>query len=204
MNINQIATIDELESIYAKPLPTSVAKELSSLNELYKKLIAASPFVSVASIGPDGMDCSPRGDGAGFVHVLDDKTLAIPDRRGNNRLDTLRNIVEDPRVALLFMIPGYNETLRVNGQAYITNDQDLLNRFEVDGKKPATVIVAHIEKVYFQCARAIKRSNLWDASNHVDASNLPSAGSLIQSAIKDFDAEAYDAELSVRQKNTLY
>jgi len=202
--MNRISTLTELEALYAKPSDASIAKEITTLNDEYKRLIASSSFLTIASISPEGMDCSPRGDSAGFVQVLDDQTLAIPDRRGNNRLDTLRNIVTDPRVALLLLIPGYNETLRVNGQAYISDEEALIERFDVGGKKPATVIVVEIEKIYFQCARALKRSHLWDKAYHVDASSLPSAGTLIRSADKGFDAQAYDGQLVERQKNTLY
>ena len=168
----RVNTLAELETLYAKPLESSVNKELSALNEYYKAIIEASPFVSIASCGPEGMDCSPRGDGAGFVHVIDDQTLAIPDRRGNNRLDTLRNIVVDPRVALLFLVPGYNETLRVNGSAYLTSDETLLEQFEVKGNRPTTAIIIEIERVYFQCARALKRSKLWDSSSSVSYTHL--------------------------------
>ena len=199
-----VNTIAELEALYPKPLGSSLAKELPRLNEHYRRLIEASPYVTVASVGPDGMDCSPRGDTPGFVCILDDHTLVIPDRRGNNRLDTLRNIVLDPRVALLFMIPGVNETLRVNGQAHLSIDPGLLNRFEVNGNCPVTVMVISIERVYFQCARALKRSQLLDPSCHADPDSLPSAGRLIRSAIADFDADTYDAELQERQAKTLY
>lgn len=204
MKSKRVCSISELDELYAKPLESSIAKELSVLNEHYRRLIEASPFLSIASIGPDGMDCSPRGDKQGFVSILNDQTLAIPDRRGNNRLDTLRNIVVDPRVAVLFMIPGCNETLRVNGQAYLSLDDEILSQFEVDGKLPTTAIVVKIERVYFQCARALKRSHLWDSSHHVDRASLPSAGTLIRSAIADFDANLYDSQLESRQAKTLY
>ena len=150
------------------------------------------------------MDCSPRGDGAGFVSVLDDRTLAIPDRRGNNRLDTLKNIVADSRVALLFLIPGCNETLRVNGKAYLSIDKEILERFEVKGKLPVTAIIVQIEQVYFQCARALKRSRLWDSSLHVDRESLPSVGTLIRSADHVFDAISYDSQMEEQQGKTLY
>lgn len=204
MKSMRVNSLSQLEALYSTPKEISLAKELPALNEHYKTIIKASPFVVISSIGPDGMDCSPRGDGAGFVKVLDDQTLVIPDRRGNNRLDTLKNIVNDPRVALLFLIPGYDETLRVNGQAYLTIDDKLLEQLVVNGKKPTTAIVVNIEQVYFQCARALKRSGLWNKSAHVDPVSLPSAGTLIRSAIKDFDSEAYDAQLPERQEKTLY
>lgn len=204
MTSNRIQSLDELDALYAKPMEASLAKELPELNEHYRKLIAASPFFSIASVGPGGLDCSPRGDDPGFVHVLDDKTLVIPDRRGNNRLDTLKNIVSDPRVGLLFLIPGLLETLRINGQAFISQDPTLIKQFEVDGSLPLSLIVVEIDAVYFQCARSLKRSKLWDSSSHVDPANLPSAGTLLRSAISGFYAEKYDAELPERQAKTLY
>ncbi len=204
MSKDRIESLEALLALYPEPLATSVSKELSTLNELYCKMIKAAPFFTIASIGPDGMDCSPRGDTPGFVEILNDKTIIIPDRRGNNRLDTLRNIVVDPRVALLFLIPGKGETLRLNGSAYLSKDKALLNRFKVNGNVPISAIVVEIERVYFQCARALKRSGLWDASKHVDPSGLPSAGEMIKSAIKDFDDEAYDEGLQDRQLRTLY
>ncbi len=204
MNNGRVSTIEQLETLYSQPAPASVAKELPCLNEHYRRFILASPYVSVASIGPTGLDCSPRGDSPGFVHVLDDSTLVIPDRRGNNRLDTLRNIIFAPHVALLFMIPGLNETIRINGQAYVTTDPDLLQRFVVGEKRPVTAIVVDIEQVYFQCARALKRSKLWDSSKHVDPETLPSAGTLIKSAVPEFEADAYDSVLKERQEKTLW
>jgi PPOX class probable FMN-dependent enzyme len=204
MTSKRINTLAELEALYSKPLETSIKKELFELNDYYRTIIAASPFFAIASSGPEGMDCSPRGDSAGFVKVMDDRTLVIPDRPGNNRLDTLKNIVVDPRVALLFLIPGYNETLRVNGRAFLSFEEALLKQFEVNDKTPKTVIVIEIERVYFQCARALKRSRLWDHSSYADVASLPSAGTLIRSAIEDFDANAYDAALPERQARTLY
>ncbi|MEL6946932.1 MAG: MSMEG_1061 family FMN-dependent PPOX-type flavoprotein, partial [Pseudomonadota bacterium] len=162
------------------------------------------PIGAIATKGAEGMDCSPRGDGPGFVTILDDQTLAIPDRRGNNRLDTLRNIVEDPRVALLFLIPGWNECLRVNGRAIVTANEDLRARFERNGVLPATVVVITIETMYFQCARALKRAELWSAESHVKKGELPSTGTLIQSAVTEFDGKAYDEGLEERQMKTLY
>lgn len=201
---HRVESIEDLERLYPAPLASSVAKELPALNASYRRLVEASPFLTIASVGPDGLDCSPRGDAPGFVAVLDERTLAIPDRRGNNRLDTLRNIVADPRVALWFAIPGLNETLRVNGRAHLSTEPALLRRFDVDGRRPTTAIVVTVERVYFQCARALKRSRLWDPARHVDPSTLPSAGTLIRSAIADFDAERYDAELQARQAATLW
>jgi len=201
---HRVETLAELEALYAAPVATSLAKETSRINELYKRLIEASPFLTIASVGPGGLDCSPRGDGPGFVKIIDDETLAIPDRRGNNRLDTLKNIVQDPRLGLLFMIPGLNETLRINGSAQLSTDPDLLATFSVNNVAPVTVIIIKIDTIYFQCARALKRSKLWEADAQVDPASLPKAGELIQSVIADFDGQAYDSALQGRQATTLY
>lgn len=201
---HRIDTIGKLEKLYDKPLATTVGKESPRINDLYRRLIQAAPFCAVASIGREGTDCSPRGDGPGFVRILDERTLAMPDRRSNNRLDTLRNIVRDGRVGLLFMIPGLNETLRVNGTAHLSTDPELLASFDIGGKRPATVIVVAVEAVYFQCARALKRSRLWASDAQVDPKSLPSAGELIRSVIGDFDSDSYDAALQDRQARTLY
>lgn len=199
-----IQTMDQLKALYPDPLENSIRKETPVINDEYRSLIEASPFVAIASIGAGGMDCSPRGDQPGFVRVLNETTVVIPDRRGNNRLDTLKNIVENPRVALLFLIPGLNETLRINGTARLTTDPNLLESMKVNERLPACAIVIHIETMYFQCARALKRSQLWNASNHVNKSDLPSAGSLLKSVIEAFDSNAYDEVLEERQAQTLY
>jgi len=201
---HRIHTTADLERLYAAPLATSLGKETPVINPAYRRLIEAAPFCMIASIGPEGMDCSPRGDGPGFVRILDERTLAIPDRRGNNRLDTLRNIVRDERVALLFLIPGLNETLRINGRAHLTTEPGLLADFAVNGKPPVSAIVVEIDTMYFQCARALKRSKLWDPAVQVEPRSLPSAGELARSAMPDFDAESYDAALPERQAKTLY
>jgi PPOX class probable FMN-dependent enzyme len=149
-----ITTIEQLQSLYGEKLGTSVVKEIDYINDGYRKLIEAAPFVTVATSGPEGLDCSPKGDAPGFVHILDDKTLAIPDRPGNNRIDGFRNIVRDPRIALLFLIPGVGETLRVNGRASISIDPDLMQSFAVNGKLPRCVLVVHIESIFFHCSSA--------------------------------------------------
>lgn len=201
----EITSLEALEKLYPnKAVSTSFDKELSSINAEYRKLIEASPFFALATIGSQGMDCSPRGDAAGFVHILDNKQLAIPDRRGNNRLDSLRNIIEDPRIALLFLIPGWNECLRINGKAHINCDPKLLRQFAVNEILPASVIIVEIETIYFQCARAIKRSKLWDEASKIKPNSLPTAGQLTKSAVTTFDDQAYDAELEDRQNKTLY
>lgn len=202
-----VKSIAELEALYpgiAKIAPAAILKETPLINAEYRQLIEAAPFFAIASIGPEGMDCSPRGDGPGFVHILDERTIAFPDRRGNNRLDTLRNIVFDPRVALMFLIPGWNECLRINGTAQVTADADLLARFAMDGKLPASAVIVTIETMYFQCARALIRARLWDPDARDDPKELPSAGRLVKSTMRDFDAEGYDNGLQERQARTLY
>ena len=202
--LHTVTSEAELDVLYAAPTDTSVAKEIDRLNAHYRTMIEAAPFCALASIGPEGLDASPRGDGPGFVRVLDDRTLALPDRRGNNRIDTLRNVVRDPRVALLFLIPGCNETLRVNGRASISTDPDLLASFAMDDKAPITVQVIAIDAVFFQCGRAVMRSGLWAPDAHVDRSSLPSAGAMLRATSENFDADAYDRALPERQRATLY
>ena len=174
-----ITTMDELEKLYGEVYPPAKAKEADRITPAYRKLIEAAPFFALASNGPGGLDCSPRGDPAGFVKVADEKTLLVPDRRGNNRIDTLRNIVHDPHVALLFLIPGCSETLRVMGRASISTDPALAQQFVMEAKTPRTVLVVSVETVFYQCAKAIVRSKLWDASRHVDRKSLPSAGTIL-------------------------
>lgn len=199
-----IGSEGELDALYGAPSPASITKEVSTLNAQYRALIEASTFAVIGSVGADGLDVSPRGDAPGFVSVLDDQTLAIPDRRGNNRLDTLRNVLLDPRMALLFLIPGYNETLRVNGRGHIFIAPRLLERFAVAERPPATVLLVSIEAVYFQCAKAAVRSGLWNPERQVDRRTLPSAGDMLRATTEGFDGAAYDAALPARQKQTLY
>jgi uncharacterized protein len=199
-----ITSLDALEALYARPGGASLTKEVPRLTPEYRALIEAAPFFAIASIGPGGLDCSPRGDAPGFVHILDDTTLAIPDRRGNNRLDTLRNIVANPRIALLFMIPGVDETLRINGRAQISIAPDLKTRFAVDGKEPATVILMSVETVYFQCSRALVRAKLWDPASRVPREALPTPGQILKGIERSFDADTYDAAWPARQNASLY
>ena len=200
-----ITSIAELEALYGEVNEASLRKETDRIIPVYRALIEAAPFVALATRGPDGLDCSPRGDGAGFVRVRDEKTLLLPDRRGNNRIDSLRNIVRDPHVALLFLIPGVGETLRVNGRAEISVEPDLLESFSVDGKPPRSVTVIAVDSVFFQCARAIRRSELWNPLKHVARSSLPSAGQILAAMTDNrTGGEAYDRELPERQRKTLY
>ncbi|MGI9482624.1 MAG: pyridoxamine 5'-phosphate oxidase family protein [Hyphomicrobiales bacterium] len=202
---HEIETFKALEALYKPVNPTSIAKETTRLTPQYRRWIERAPFLAIASSGPGGLDCSPRGDVAGeLVHILSDSQIAIPDRRGNNRIDTLRNIVADPRVALLFLTPGINETMRINGVAKITTDPELIARFEVEGKRPVSVILVETRAVYFQCARALMRSRLWDVEVQLDLNEVPTAGEMIKGAEQDFDAGAYDGALRARQEKSLY
>lgn len=200
-----ITTIEELEALYGPANPRSIAKEIPSLNADYRAFVEAAPFIVIATAGPEGLDCSPKGDAPGFVQILDDSTLAIPDRPGNNRTDNLRNILRDPRISVLFIIPGVGETLRVNGRATISAEPELLDRFIVQGKRPKTVILVTIETTYFHCAKAFVRSALWDPSRYRNRSELPSAGQILHHITEGaFDGAAYDRELPERIKQTLY
>lgn len=180
-NDHRITTLEALEARYEKPYGPSIVKEIDHINADYRRFIEAAPFFALATAGPEGLDCSPRGDAPGFVRVQDEKTLLIPDRRGNNRIDSLRNIVSDPRVALLFLIPGIGETIRVNGRAGISTDPALAEGFAVNGKTPRTIIVVAVGRVFFQCSKALVRSKLWDPARHVARASLPSAGTILAS-----------------------
>jgi PPOX class probable FMN-dependent enzyme len=200
-----INTVEQLEALYGVPHERAVRKEIDFLNEDYRAFIQAAPFLVMASAGAAGTDCSPKGDAAGFVAILDERTLAIPDRPGNNRVDNLRNIIEDGRVSLLFIIPGIGETLRVNGHASISVEPALLQSFAVRDKLPRSAIVVHVEAAYFHCSKAAVRSSLWDASQHLSRDRLPSAGAMHKRlAGGDFDAETYDRELPARTQAGLY
>jgi PPOX class probable FMN-dependent enzyme len=194
-----------LERLYGTPTETSIAKEVDYVHPLYRPFIEAAPFCALATSGPGGLDVSPRGDGPGFIVVEDERTLLIPDRRGNNRIDSLRNILADPRVALLFLIPGIGETLRVNGRAAISVDPALLERLAVDGRQPRSVLVVAVETVFFQCSRALVRSDLWNPDRRLPRSALPSGGTILAalSAGRVGGAE-YDAALPARLRSTLY
>jgi PPOX class probable FMN-dependent enzyme len=203
--MSTIRTLAELEALYDVPMSTSITKEIDHLTELHCAYIEASPFVVVATAGSGGLDCSPRGDPAGFVHIADERTLLMPDRRGNNRLDTLRNLVVDPRIGLLFLVPGIGVTLRVNGTAQISTDEELRRRFAIDDRLPTTVITITTTAVYTQCPKALIRSHLWDPSRYRDASELPSVGDIMEAITAGaFDGKAFDDAYPERIRETIY
>ena len=199
-----ITSVDELNELYGSSSEASTAKVTKTLMPLYRQMIEASPFVALATVGPEGLDCSPRGDLGGVVRVEDEKTLLLPDWRGNNRVDSLANIVRDPRVALMFLIPGSNTTMRLNGRAVVSVEESLLASFEMDGKHPRSVVVITVEEVYFQCARAVMRAELWNAETFVDPKALPTPGMMLKAAKSDFDQETYDREWSARAAKTMW
>ncbi|WP_421737052.1 pyridoxamine 5'-phosphate oxidase family protein [Caulobacter sp.] len=204
--MTEIRSLEALEAIYnTAPAPASMVKAADHITPDYRALIEASPFVALATIGPEGLDCSPRGDRPGFVRIADPKTLILPDRRGNNRIDSLRNVVRDPRVALLFLIPGSGTTFRVNGRAVISADPALLDSFMIDGKAPRTAMVITVEEAYFQCARAIVRSGLWKPESHVDPNSIPSPGAMLAAVTAgEVGGEAYDREWPERAAKTMW
>lgn len=200
-----LKTEAELAALYGVPLEAATAKEVNWITPHYRAYIEASPYAALATSGPEGLDCSPRGDRPGFVRIHDEKTLMLPDRRGNNRIDSLRNIVRDPRVALLFMIPGVGNTLRVNGRAHLSVEPKLLDSFAVDEKAPRSVTVIEVDAVYFQCARALVRSELWNPARHVDPKSLPSAGQILAALSNDrVGGEKYDREWPGRAAATMW
>ncbi len=200
-----VTAVADLEALYGQPAEAATVKEVARITPHYRAYIEASPFVSLATSGPEGLDCSPRGDRPGFVRVHDEKTLMLPDRRGNNRIDSLRNIVRDPRVALLFLIPGVGNTLRVNGRARLSIEPALLDSFAVEDKPPRSVMVMTVDAVYFQCARALVRSELWNPARHVDQKSLPSAGQILAALSQDrVGGETYDREWPGRAAKTMW
>jgi PPOX class probable FMN-dependent enzyme len=200
-----LRSVEELEELYGRPKGGAVFKEIPFLNAHYRAFIEASPFVVLASAGPGGLDCSPKGDAPGFVRVLDKSTLAIPDRPGNNRIDTLRNLVVDPRLALLFLVPSRSETLRVNGRAVVSTDAELLASFAVGGKAPRSVIRVTVESAYVHCAKAFMRSKLWERAANGERPDLPSMGEMMALLSQNsVDAAVYDRDAPERLKATLY
>ena len=205
MSAHPLTTVEQLEAHYGQPAGAAVWKEIDHINPQYRAFIEAAPFFVLASVGPEGVDCSPRGDAPGFVRVAGERTLMIPDRRGNNRIDSLRNIVRDPRVSLLFLIPGVGETFRIIGRASISTDPALLEGFVFAGKTPRAVIIVDVERVYFQCSKAIIRSKLWEADTKVDRASLPSNGTILAAITQGQEGgEEYDRAYPERLRQTIY
>lgn len=203
--VDTVTSIEQLDHLYGTPVDTSLLKVTTEITPLQREYIDASPFVVLATVGPEGVDCSPRGDPAGFVRVVDSHTLHLPDRRGNNRVDSLRNIVRDPRVALLFLVPGVGVTFRVIGRAVLRTDADLLRSFAFEGKTPTTVIEVAVEQAYTQCPKALIRSDLWNPEKFRSASELPSVGQINEQISNGtFDGAAYDATYPERIRETIY
>ncbi len=202
----RIETLEALEAIYAGVAEAATAKVADRITPEYRSLIEASPFAALATAGPEGLDCSPRGDRPGeLVRIHDAHTLMLPDRRGNNRVDSLRNILRDPRVALMFLIPGWGNALRVNGRAHLEDEPSLLASFAVEGKAPRLVVVIAVEEVYFQCARAVIRAGLWDASRHADPATLPTPGRILASlSANRVGGEVSDREWAGRAAATMW
>jgi PPOX class probable FMN-dependent enzyme len=201
-----ISTLAELEAVFPEEVyPPARVKETDRITKAYRALIEASPFCVMATSGPDGLDTSPRGDPKGFVRVVDDKTGILPDRRGNNRIDSLRNLVTDPRIALIFLIPGVSETVRVMGRATISTDPELCASFAMQGKAPRCVLVIAVEQVFFQCAKALVRSKLWDPLLHVERASLPTAGKILaEISGGKLGGEEHDRLAPARMMQTIY
>ena len=200
-----LSSVEELEAIYGQPGEASLVKEVPEIIPQYRAFVEASPFCTLATVGPEGMDCSPRGDVPGFVRVHDTRTLMMPDRRGNNRVDSLKNIVRDPRVALCFLIPGSRNALRVNGEAHLSVDPEIKHSFAMDGKEPRSVIVIRTTAVYFQCGRAIVRSSLWNPEAQIDPKSLPTPGEVLAELSNgSVGGPDYDAKWEGRANETLW
>ncbi len=199
-----IRTTEALHEIYGEASEASRIKVTASLTPEYRRMIEVSPFVALSTVGPEGLDCSPRGDRGRVVRVEDERTLSLPDWRGNNRIDSLLNIVRDPRVALMFLVPGSSTVMRVNGSAVISVDEALLTSFEMDGKHPRSVIVVSIGEVYFQCARAVMRADLWNPERFSDPQSLPTAGDMLKATKADFEKESYDREWPDRAAKSMW
>lgn len=206
--MDSVTSLEQLDTLYPAPIQRALWKEIDHINAHYRQFIDASPFLILATVGEHGIDCSPRGDPGGFVRVEDPKTLLIPDRRGNNRLDSLRNIVRDPRVGLIFLVPDVGETIRVKGRARILVDDALNASFAVNGKPATSVLEVTVDRAYYQCQKAIVRAGLWQPEGHADRAILPSAGQMAQwfagSNGVDLDGAAYDREYPDNMRRNLY
>jgi PPOX class probable FMN-dependent enzyme len=206
--MSKIQSISELEAVYGEPMHGTDWKEIDHINDHYRQFIEKSPFLILATQGDKGIDCSPRGDPAGFIRIVNERCIQMPDRRGNNRLDSLRNIIANPEVGLIFLIPNIGETIRLSGKAEILVDKDLCDSFALKGKPASSVLSINVDKVYFQCPKALVRSKLWSSSSHQDRKNLPSNGTMIKVFAEknkaEFDAQKYDDDYPDRLNKTIY
>jgi uncharacterized protein len=206
-HLTYLADVSELRPLYSNPSTLARAKQLALIDTHCRNFIARSPLVMVGSVHPErGMDVSPRGDAPGFVRVLDEHHLAIPDRPGNNRLDTLENLLEKPAIGLFFVIPGIDETLRVNGTARLTRTQWLLDSMAVAGKIPKLAIVVTVTEAFLHCAKALKRAHLWDDDYRLERKELPTLGRMIieQTYAPGLTAEEADARIEADYRTNLY
>lgn len=197
-----ITDIASLEALYDMPSPGSLTKVATRMTPLYRRWIDAARFVVLSTVGPEGTDASPRGDDGPVVHIADDHTVMLPDWRGNNRLDSLRNVVRDGRVSLMFMVPGSSNVVRVNGTAILTADRGATEQFVQAGQHPKTVIVVTIAEMYFQCAKAIMRSGLWSVGAAPEG--LPTAGQFLREMQSGFDADTYDSTYAETAKDRMW
>src|SRR5215470_508271 len=199
-----VTAVDELAALYAPPSERVLRKEIDHVDAMGCAFIAASPFLVLATGSTQGLDCSPKGDKPGFVQVEDDgRTLLIPDRRGNNRVDSIKNLVEDPRIGLIFLVPGANETYRVNGRALVSVDPILKRRFAVDGKEPATVIVVAVEQAFQHCPKALVRSDLWKAGGRGRPQSVPTLGEFAAARMPETDSTDFDEDYARRMTNDM-
>ena len=204
-----ISTVDELRKLYDAPRQMVIDKQQDRLDQYSKHFLQLSPFSILSTVSASGlMDCSPKGDYPGFIKALDNETIAIPDRPGNNRLDSITNIVENPQIGVLLLVPGFGECLRINGEACVVTNSSLLKQFEHQGKLPRSVIVVAIKEVYFHCAKAIARSQLWKEEAKVDRSAMPSLGRILMAQVnveaKEEEVRAVEEGIEERLKTTLY
>ena len=206
--LKSINSLEQLAQVYGDAVPAALWKEIDYINDHYRQFIEKSPFLVLATIGENGLDCSPRGDPAGFVRVVNEKCVQLPDRRGNNRLDSIKNIIRNPSVGLIFLVPNTGETIRLSGKAEILVDDDLCRSFAINGKAASSVLSISVDKVYFQCQKAIARSKLWDTSEHIDRSELATAGQMVKGFAvennQEFNSDSYDKNYPARMKETIY
>ncbi|HKM65415.1 MAG TPA: pyridoxamine 5'-phosphate oxidase family protein [Acidisphaera sp.] len=200
-----LGTPDRVRAHYGRPNPRSLLKQLDRIDTHARRFIGLSPFVVIASADADGRaDATPRGDAPGFVAVLDERTLLIPDRPGNNRVDTMLNVTANPHVGLLFMVPGIVETLRVNGSARLTSDPTLLAPLAANGKAPSAGLLVSVRDVYFHCGKALIRADLWNPERYVPCTEVPSLGRILADQLKDISVEESERRIADGYVNRLY